>query len=63
MVVTTPAGVTSRIRLLFASATKRLPEPSTATPPGPLNRAALPVPSVDPADASPAKVVNAYGVA
>jgi hypothetical protein len=44
--VVTPAAVTLRILLLLVSATYTVPAPSTATPRGLLNRAALPVPSV-----------------
>src|SRR5439155_322489 len=57
-VVTTPAGVTFRIVLLPLSATKTLPELSTATPEGRLNRAALPVPSSLPSSYHPASFVT-----
>ena len=43
-VVTTPAAVTLRIVLLPASATKTLPDESTAVDQGWLKRAAVPVP-------------------
>src|SRR5678815_2822562 len=59
-VVTTAAGVILRIALLPASATKRLPDTSSATPVGLLKRAAEPVPLAEPAiGASPATVVTA----
>ena len=46
-------------RVVAGSATYNLPAPSTATPSGRLNRAALPVPSVLPLDpAKPASVVT-----
>ena len=58
-VVTTAAAVTWRILLLLVSATYNVPALSTATPRGPLNRAALPVPSVFPdVPARPASVVT-----
>src|SRR3954452_9046813 len=57
-VVTTPAAVILRIRLLFVSATKMLPEASTAIPAGPLNSAAVPVALIIPAMPSPANVVT-----
>ena len=47
-VVTTPAGVIFRIVLLDESATNTLPDPSTATPAGLMNWAAVPVPSIVP---------------
>ena len=47
-VVTTPAGVISRMVLPFSSQTKRLPFASIVIPSGTLNRAAVPVPSVLP---------------
>src|SRR5207249_451929 len=58
-VVTTPAGVIVRIALFPLSPTRMLPAASTARPLGPLNRAALPVPSVLPkVPAKPASVVT-----
>ena len=58
--VTSPEGVIFRIVLLLISATYRLPPPSTAIPQGPLNLAALPIPSALPGNApeEPAKVVT-----
>jgi hypothetical protein len=47
-VVTTPLGVTFRMVVLLVSATKTLPDPSTATPLGQEKRAAAPVPSTLP---------------
>src|ERR1035437_5927547 len=59
-VVTTPLGVIFRMVLLFVSATKTLPAPSTATPEGDQKRAAAPVPSALPYEpADPASVVTA----
>jgi hypothetical protein len=57
-VVTTPAGVILRIRLLNVSATYTLPCASVARPSGLLNIALAPVPSVEPALEVPAKVVT-----
>ena len=55
--VTTPAGVILRIRPL--SLTYTLPDPSTVSPAGSVNRAAAPVPSVVPVrPALPASVVT-----
>ena len=57
--VTTPADVTSRIIRFPVSATKTLPDPSTATPDGPEKRELLPVPSAKPAyPLKPATVVT-----
>src|SRR5256885_2003838 len=47
-VETTPAEVILRMVEFVASTTKTLPLLSTATPVGKLNRAAVPVPSVEP---------------
>ena len=58
-VVTTPRGVTSRMRLFHVSATTMMPlEGSTTTPFGPLNLAAAPVPSAKVALPLPASVVT-----
>ena len=57
-VVTTPADVTFRMRLLLWSATKIFPLASTVTPVGALNCAAAPVPSANPAVPLPASVVT-----
>src|ERR1051326_6307726 len=58
-VVTAPAGVIIRIVWFPASATYRLVLLSTATAPGLLNRASLPVPSAEPLlPADPAIVVT-----
>src|SRR3954447_25144065 len=46
------------MRLLFASATKTLPDESTAMPEGPLNSADVPVALIMPAKPSPANVVT-----
>ena len=46
-VLTTPAAVTLRMRLLWRSATYTVPAPSTATPQGPTNFAASPAPSLN----------------
>jgi len=54
--VTTPAGVTLRMKQFCWSATNTFPAPSTATLVGALNRAALPVPSSSPAGDTPAMV-------
>jgi len=59
-VLTTPVGVILRIVWAKGSATKTLPEPSTPTPAGLKNRAALPVPSTLPIPDWPTKVVVAY---
>ncbi|MBK9966355.1 MAG: hypothetical protein IPP07_16250 [Holophagales bacterium] len=56
-VVTTPSGVIRRSVWPWMSVTKTLPPASTATPSGPVNRAALPMPSSPPeAPARPARV-------
>ena len=58
-VVTTPPDAIFRIARLFESATYTLPALSTATPAGPLKRAAAPVPSAVPGlPAVPASVVT-----
>src|SRR5437016_963276 len=57
-VLTTPAGVIFRIVKLLLSATKKFPALSIATSVGPLNSAALPVPSTLPMLGTPANVVN-----
>ena len=56
-VVTTPADVILRIRLLPRSATYKLPTESNATPAGLQKLALVPVPSADPC-VLPAKVVT-----
>jgi hypothetical protein len=58
IVVTTPPGVTLRMRLLLESATITLPLASTATPEGLKNRALAPVASKNPAVDCPARVVT-----
>src|SRR5204863_7843341 len=62
-VLTTPAGVIFRMRLLPQSATYTLPAASTAKPLGLLNWAAAPVPSLYPLSL-PARVVTikSFGV-
>ena len=57
-VLTTPAGVIIRIKLLPKSATKTLPEGSVVIPIGLLNDAAVPVPLALPAAPLPAKVLT-----
>jgi hypothetical protein len=57
-VVTTPPGVTLRMRLLPQSATITLPLLSTATPQGVMNEAPVPVPSANANDPFPASVVT-----
>src|SRR4051812_28176972 len=57
-VVTTPADVTLRMRLLLVSATYTLPAASTLTPDGLLNLALDPVASVNPAVPEPASNVT-----
>ena len=50
--------VSLRISRLLASPTYTLPLPSTATPKGFLNDAAVPVPFVEPTEPLPANVVT-----
>jgi hypothetical protein len=57
-VVTTPPGVSLRMRWLFLSATMTLPLLSTATPEGSMNKAPAPAPSENPYDPPPASVVT-----
>jgi hypothetical protein len=57
-VVTTPAGVTNRIRWLPVSATTILLSGSTAIPRGKLKLADAPVASLDPGVVCPASVVT-----
>lgn len=56
-VVTTPAGVQMRMRWLLVSAMYAILDASTAMPSGALNRAFVPVPSVEPVAVAPASVV------
>ena len=58
IVVTAPAELIFLTRPLFMSAKNTVPDESTATPTGPLSRAALPIPSANAAVLLPAKVVT-----
>ena len=62
-VLTTPAGVIIRIKLLPKSATNTLPALSVVIPMGTLNEAAVPVPLALPAAPLPANVVTVATVA
>jgi hypothetical protein len=53
IVVTTPLGVTRRMRALFVSAMYIVPSPATATPPGWLRRAPVARPPSPPAPGRP----------
>ena len=56
--LTTPPGVTKRMRRLLVSATSKLPIESKARPPGELNEAPVPVPSPNPCPPLPASVLT-----
>src|SRR6185437_732634 len=57
-VLTVPAGVILRIRLLLESPMYKLPLASMVIPAGPLNEAAVPTPLAEPAVPVPAMVVT-----